>query len=78
MKESNKEKVELYTMTVQSTMVNSVINYLGELVIFNTLTRTSILDNLMREKNMAKATIFSVKVHFLQEAGKTITKFKVN
>ncbi len=77
-KESNKEKVELFTVTAQSTTANSVIKCLGELVISNTLTRTSTLDNLMKEKSMVKETIFLVKVQFLQEAGKTIIKFKAN
>ena len=77
-KESNKEKVELFTVTAQSTMANSVIKYLGELAISNTLTRISTLDNLMKEKSMVRETIFSVRVQYLQEAGKTIIKFKAN
>ena len=77
-KESNKEKVESFIVMVQYIMVSSVIKCLGELGISNTLTKISILDNLMKEKNMVKEITFLVRVQFLQEYGKTITKFKVN
>lgn len=49
-----------------------------ELVIFSTQIKISTLDNLLRAKNMEKATIFSAKVQFLVDFGKMIKNFKVN
>ena len=48
------------------------------LEIFSTQTKTSTLDNLMREKNMGKEIISSVKEQFSVENGKMIKKYKAN
>ena len=48
------------------------------LEIFSTQTKTSTLDNLMREKNMGKEIIYSVKGPFSVENGKMIKKYKAS
>lgn len=74
----NREKEELYMEMAVSMQGSLSIKIHMELVIFNILTKISILDNLLREKNMEGETISSAKVPFSVECGKMMPKYKAN
>lgn len=72
------EREEWCIKTVVCMLGSSRAKFLMELGILNIQTKTSILDNSLREKNMERATTSSVKELYSVVDGRMMKNYKVN